>query len=119
MVLPALWTPFVRCYLRKPGGPVGREPVLPKADAGSGSGAFSEQQPRSPAHPQSAGIWAWRPAPGGFLTPAPCWGHFIRHKGACPATNSFTRAAGLLCGLRTQRPSGEQSSQQGGARGCL
>lgn len=71
MVSLALWTPFVRCYLRKPGGLWTGGLCCPSLMPALGSGAFSEQPPRSPAHPQSEGIWVGGPLRVASHTPPP------------------------------------------------
>lgn len=97
MVSPALWTPFARCYLRESRGLWAGSLCCPRLMLALGSGAFSEQQqPRSPAHPQSAGIWAEARLRVASHTPPPA-GTFIRHKRRVPGDKLIHTGRRALC----------------------
>ena len=98
VVSPALWTPFVRCYLRKPGGLWTGSLCCPRLMPALGSGAFSEQQPRSPAHPQSAGIWAGGPLRVASHTPPPAGDIHPAQKARARRQTHSHGPPGFVCG---------------------
>lgn len=98
MVSLALWTPFFGCYLRKPGGLWTGGLCCPSLMPALGSGAFSEQPPRSPAHPQSGGIWVGGPLRVASHTPPPAGDIHPAQKARARRQTHSHWLPGFVCG---------------------
>lgn len=80
----------------------------------------TSSRPRALPAPSLVREFGREAAPGGFPHPAPLLRTFIRHKRRVPGDKLIYMGRLALCAeLWAQRPSGEQSSQWGGAPGCL